>query len=199
MPRIVNRKRLIPAVIFAVLFFGAMTGAYLYFSKKIFMQPSKNNMPLPVDEDITALRIYYPVKGRLEIEERRTQRRLSLLSLAEAVAGEYFKGPAGLKDSFMPGDVKVLGVFFGIDGILYVNLSDEFRSGFRGDAIEEFLLLRGLYDSLMSNIGNISDVKVLIEGKEIETIGGHMSLLYPLGKTTPKTSEEEGVPVEGQQ
>jgi hypothetical protein len=44
----------------------------------------------------------------------------------------------------------------------------------------EFLLLKGLYESLISNIDDIQDVKVLVEGKELETLGGHLYLLYPL-------------------
>ncbi|MBS1233295.1 MAG: hypothetical protein H6R42_949, partial [Nitrospirae bacterium] len=44
----------------------------------------------------------------------------------------------------------------------------------------EFLLLKGLYESIISNVQDIQDVKILIEGKETETLGGHLFLLYPL-------------------
>jgi len=63
---------------------------------------------------------------------------------------------------------------------LYVDLSDEFRRNFQGDVLAEFLLLKGLYESLISNEQEIQDVKILIEGKEIETLGGHLLLTYPL-------------------
>ena len=50
--------------------------------------------------------------------------------------------------------------------MLYVDLSDEFRRNFYGgDAAAEFLLLRGLYESLISNVYDITDVKILIEGE----------------------------------
>ncbi|MDP3260348.1 MAG: hypothetical protein Q8M34_07160, partial [Thermodesulfovibrionales bacterium] len=48
------------------------------------------------------------------------------------------------------------------------------------DAAAEFLLLRGLYESLMSNVYDINDVKILIEGREMESLGGHLYLSYPL-------------------
>jgi hypothetical protein len=32
-------------------------------------------------------------------------------------------------------------------------------------------------------VQDIQDVKILIEGKEIETLGGHLSLFYPLKDT----------------
>jgi hypothetical protein len=71
-------------------------------------------------------------------------------------------------------------VYKGADRILYIDLSDEFRRNFQGDAFTEFLLLKSLYESLISNVEDIQDVKVLIEGKEAETLGGHLYLLYPL-------------------
>ena len=47
----------------------------------------------------------------------------------------------------------------------------------------EFLVLKGLYESLVSNTPDIQDIKVIIEGKEVETLGGHLYLLYPLKDT----------------
>ena len=82
--------------------------------------------------------------------------------------------------SSIPGDSRLLGVYKDTDQILYVDLSDEFRRNFQGDVYTEFFLLKGLYESLISNVPDIQDVKVLIEGKEIETLGGHLYLLYPL-------------------
>jgi hypothetical protein len=64
--------------------------------------------------------------------------------------------------------------------MLYIDLSDEFRRNFQGDVFAEFLLLKGLYESIISNVQDIQDIKILIEGKETETLGGHLFLLYPL-------------------
>jgi hypothetical protein len=76
--------------------------------------------------------------------------------------------------------VSILGIYKGSDQILYVDLSDELRRNFQGDALSEFLLLKGLYESLLANLQGIEDVKILVEGKEIETLGGHFYLKYPL-------------------
>jgi hypothetical protein len=71
-------------------------------------------------------------------------------------------------------------LYKGEDRVLYVDLSDEFRRNFQGDALTEFFLLKGLYESIISNVEDIQDVKVLVDGKEVETLGGHLYLLYPL-------------------
>jgi len=85
-----------------------------------------------------------------------------------------------MKVSDMPKDVQLLGIYRDENRILYIDLSDEFRRNFHGDVPMEFLLLKGLYESLSSNLAEIEDIKVLIEGKEIETLGGHLYLSYPL-------------------
>ena len=103
---------------------------------------------------------------------------------AQAVINEFLQGPAGVPGSPVPRNAKLLGLYFGTDNILYVDLSDEFRRGFQGDALSEFLLLRGLYESLMSNVAGITDVKLLIDGKEIESLGGHMFANRALGELT---------------
>lgn len=177
-----NIKRLSGIILLALIFLGGVAGGYLYFMK-IFSKekpPEEVSEILTRTEDLFPLRIYYPAGDRLRIEERRLPRRTVQIAVAEATVEEYLKGPAGVASSSIPRDAKLLGLYKDADRILYVDLSDEFRRNFQGDALTEFLLLRGLYESLVSNIQDIQDVKVFIEGKEIETLGGHLCLLYPL-------------------
>ncbi|MEK7741573.1 MAG: GerMN domain-containing protein [Nitrospirota bacterium] len=131
-------------------------------------------------EDMFTLRIYYPAGGRLQMEERKAQKKTIQMTVAEAVISEFLKGPVNVSVSEIPKDTKLIGLYRGDDGMLYVDLSDEFRRNFGGDAAAEFLLLRGLYESLISNVYDITDVKILIEGREMESLGGHLYLSYPL-------------------
>jgi hypothetical protein len=174
-------KKLSIIILLSLLFLGGLGGGYFYFSKSSHKQVPGDQVPtLPQTEDLFTLKIYYPVGNRLEIEERRLQRRTTQIGIAEAVVEEFLKGPAGIKTPGMPKDVRLLGIYFDENKMLYIDLSDEFRRNFQGDALAEFLLLKGLYESLSSNLGNIEDVKVLIEGAERETLGGHFYLSYPL-------------------
>jgi hypothetical protein len=164
------------------LFIIGVAGGYLYFSRVVFKEKtvSGGNAGLQTQEDLLSLRIYYPVGNQLQVEERRLPKMAGHNAIAEDTIEEYFKGPAGTAASIIPKDVKLLGLYKGEDHMLYVDLSDEFRRNFQGDAIGEFLLLKGLYESIISNVEDVQDVKVLIEGKEVETLGGHLYLLYPL-------------------
>jgi hypothetical protein len=174
-------------IIFLVLLFAAgVAGGYLYFAKMNprGKQPVEETAGIPAQtEDILSLRIYYPVGNQLRMEERRVPRRSGQMAIAEATVQEYLKGlkgPTGADISAVPKDVRLLGLYRGADRILYVDLSDEVRRNFQGDVFAEYLLLKGLYESLISNVEDVQDVKVIIEGKEAETLGGHLYLLYPL-------------------
>ncbi|MEJ2696391.1 MAG: GerMN domain-containing protein [Candidatus Sulfobium sp.] len=132
------------------------------------------------EEDLFNLRMFYPVGNRLEMVEKVLPRRTKESAITEAVIEEYFKGPGEGEVSCIPENVKLLGLYNGGDHVLYVDLSDELRRNFQGDALQEYLLLQGLYESLISNLEGISDIKVLVDGKEIETLGGHIYLKYTL-------------------
>lgn len=168
-----------------LLFVISVAGGYFYFSKKFPAQPplienvTEKGISLSTD-DLVTLRIYYPSDDRLQMEERKVQRKTSQTGRAEAVVGEFLKGPVNARVSGIPRDTKLLGIYRGDDSVLYVDLSDEFRRNFEGDVVAEFLLLKGLYESLISNVQDIADVKILIEGRETESLGGHIYLIYPL-------------------
>ena len=176
-----DKKKVIGVSILLLLFISGIFVGYWYFSST---KPASKGIEIKNNtenaDDLYSLRMYYPAGEHLQIEERRLPRRTLPIAVAEAVVEQYLKGPVDAKDSVVPREVKILGIYRGADRILYVDLSEEFRKNFRGDAISEMLLLKGLYQSIISNIEEILDVKVLIEGKEVETLGGHFYLKYPL-------------------
>jgi len=178
----VNKRKLL-IILFGLLFIGGLAGGYLYFSKissREMLVPEERVEALPQTEDLISLKIYHPVGNRLQIEEKRVQARTTQTAIAQSVIGEFLKGPVGSQVSELPKDAKLLGIYKDADRILYVDLSEEFRRNFQGDALSEYLILKGLYDSLTLNLDDVEDVKVLIEGREIETLGGHFYLSYPL-------------------
>lgn len=179
-------KKIAGIMFLVLLFAAAVAGGYLYFAKIIPGEkpPVEETAGIPAKtEDLFSLRIYYPVGNQLQMEERRLPRRSGQMAIAEATVQEYLKGlkgPTGAEISAVPKDAKLLGLYKGADRVLYVDLSDEIRRNFQGDVFTEYLLLKGLYESLISNVEDVQDVKVIIEGKEAETLGGHLYLLYPL-------------------
>lgn len=185
----ISKSRLIWGGVFLFLFITGMIGGYIYFlGRQEVSIPEDREKGVKKEEslrnaDLTIIRIYYPLKDRLIMEERNVKRQSSSPAMAESILEEFLKGPSMENGSIIPQGTRLLNVFIGKDGILYIDLSDEIRRNFQGDAYAELLLLKGLYESIISNLSGIEDVKVLVEGKEIESLGGHISLLYPLKDT----------------
>lgn len=170
-------------MLLTAFFLAGVFGSYILIHKfqnqeKTAVQGS-HATPLEI-QDLFTVKIFSPVEGGLRITERSLARRTSQTAIAEAVTEEYFKGSGGTGRSSIPTNVKFLGAYRDSKGILYLDLSDELRRNFRGDALSEYLLLKGLYETLITNISEVQDVKILLEGKEIETLGGHFFTKYPL-------------------
>jgi spore germination protein GerM len=181
----INKRRILWVLVFVLLFSGGIAGGFFYFAENFGNKPKGEAITGPQEQadDSSFIRVYFPSEGRLIIEERKVKRLGSVTVSAEEIVEAFLSGPSNRGKSDIPPGTKVLGLYFGTDGILYVDLSDEFRRNFHGDALSEFLLLKGLYESIISNVMGVDDVKILIEGKEMESIGGHLYALYPL-KTT---------------
>lgn len=181
-------KLLTTGLFFLVLFIvGIAAGYYFYLSTsppETVPGVSVSNRP---EIGMAILQLYFPSDGRLKAEERQVPRVLSRTAIARVTVEEFLKGPMSSEKSYIPEGSTLLGIYDGEDGILYVDLSGAFRKNLEVDALTEFLLLRSLYDSILVNVYGIVDVKVLIEGAEVETLGGHISLIRPLGDTVSQT------------
>jgi hypothetical protein len=176
-----NNKAVWILLVFLFFIAGA-AGSYLFLKHfaPVSQQPVRGEAPVPSLEgqDLFVIRLFEPKDGKLEMAERRLQRRTKNLAIAEAVIEEFFK--AAGNGSPVPRNVRLLGIYWDGDKVLYLDLSDELRRNFQGDALAEYLVLKGMYESLVSNVQDFQDLKILVEGKEIETLGGHFFLKYPL-------------------
>jgi spore germination protein GerM len=180
-------KRTLMSILIVLLFLVGAAGSYFYLHTSSRAEKSRTSpvdqVPLAESVDFSVLRIYQPSHNRLEMTERKIPKRISSTAIAEAVIEEFFNKTTAGEVSSIPQNVRLLGLYKDEDQMLYVDLSDEVRRNFQGDALSEYLLLKGIYESLVSNVQDFQDVKILVEGKEIESFGGHFYLRYPLKNT----------------
>jgi len=78
--------------------------------------------------------------------------------------------------------VRLLDLYMDSKGMVYVDLGSELKKNFRGDASEELMVLAGLYNTVQAAVPELTALKLLIDGHEAETIGGHIDISRPLGK-----------------
>ncbi|MBI5143251.1 MAG: GerMN domain-containing protein [Nitrospirae bacterium] len=129
-------------------------------------------------------RLFFPKGDALTAEERRiTLRGASDVERAGAVIDELLRGPillSGLAEPLVPSGTSLKGLFIDADGSAYIDLDRSALSGAPKDATGEYLSIQGFYESLRQNVGSVQAVKFLIDGKEIDTLWGHLDAGRPV-------------------
>jgi len=76
--------------------------------------------------------------------------------------------------------VKVNAIYFTSKGDAYVDLSHEIITGHPGGSLNESLTVYSIVLALTTNVREITAVQILVDGKQIDTLAGHIDLRQPL-------------------
>ena len=79
-------------------------------------------------------------------------------------------------------DAKLLDLYLDRDGMIYMDFSDELKKNYHMDISQELTFLAGLFNNLRSSIPGLTAMKILIEGKETDSLGGHIDISKPIGE-----------------
>lgn len=160
-------------IIASLLFTVGAIASYFYFKPKLALE-------IPFIENIE------PQKLETKIPEKEPKTEDSILSI------EIEKEPVNstllvtienmIKKYLKPYDAKLLEIYIDKEKTVYIDLSSELKKNFQGDAIEEQGFIAGLYKSIKEKIPDAVDIKILIEGKEADSFGGHIDLSVPIGE-----------------
>lgn len=71
---------------------------------------------------------------------------------------------------------EVRAVYLVTPGVAIIDLNSAFANGHRSGVLEEELTVASLIQTLVANIPDILRVKILVDGKERETLAGHADL-----------------------
>ena len=82
--------------------------------------------------------------------------------------------------SAIPAGTKLRTVFFTKSGEIYVDLSAEVQANHPGGTTNETLTVYSLVSALTANLPAVTGVQILVEGKEVDTLAGHLDLRRPI-------------------
>jgi Sporulation and spore germination len=74
----------------------------------------------------------------------------------------------------------------------FVDLSAEARTAHTGGALDELFTIYAIVDAVTVNLPAIARVQILVEGKEVDTLAGHVDLRHPLEKNLKWVKTEKG-------
>jgi spore germination protein GerM len=113
-------------------------------------------------------------------EKRDILRKESTAEEAEEVMAELSRGPKGELLPTLPSQTRLLALNIDERGVARVNFNRALARDHPGGSSAEIMTVYSIVNSLTFNFAEIKRVQILIEGKEVETIRGHLSLEKPL-------------------
>lgn len=131
--------------------------------------------------------IYYPATGAdgLIGEQREIFRTAAPGDRAKQILADLISGPATASGKrALPAGTRLRQVFVLDDGTAYIDFSADLKQGMGGGTTEELLAVYSIVNSVALNIPEIRRVGILINGKSIDTLNGHLYLRRPLPPDT---------------
>ena len=157
-------------IAFAVFTAGAI-GSYFYFKPRLALE-------LPFIADITAK---VQAKKNPWGKEKTVEEILTAGEDKELIDDTIITDiENSVKKNIKSYGVKIIAMSKDKDGVFYLDLSSELKKSFKGDASEEYGIIEGLYKSLRENMSDLTAMKILMDGKNTDSLGGHMDLSAPL-------------------
>jgi len=99
---------------------------------------------------------------------------------ARRIVEAQVKTPLDGQVSAIPNGTTVRGVFLGAHGEAYVDLSAEAATAHRGGALDEALAVFAIVNAITSNLQDVTAVQILVDGKEVDSLAGHIDLRQPI-------------------
>jgi spore germination protein GerM len=101
---------------------------------------------------------------------------------AQEIITEQLTPPPAPYVSAIPPGTKLRAIYVSGKGEAFVDLSKEVSSAHPGGTDDELLTIYAIVNALTANLPAVTAVQLLVDGKEVDTLAGHIDLRQPLGK-----------------
>jgi spore germination protein GerM len=144
---------------------------------------SANPTPASPDRKITATLYYVSEDGMSLVGvQREVPFGESVLDQAGHIVAAQLAGAPSPLVSAIPAGTTLRAIYVTERGDAFVDLSADARTAHTGGALDELFTVYSIVDALTVNMPAITRVQILIDGKEVDTLAGHVDLRHPLQK-----------------
>ncbi|HTP05922.1 MAG TPA: GerMN domain-containing protein [Nitrospirota bacterium] len=180
--RRIGHNRLLFGVVVIIFAIAAAAGIYIWSLMRSSSVPlntvvppqSVLDQPPRLDEPLTVV-LYFPLDGMLASGSAAVKRQPDAQSQAREILtvmlGDQRAGQAALLK-----DVKLRELYLDASGTAYVDLATVQQKEIRASARDELTALYAVVNTLLQNIEEIKRVRVLLDGREAQTLAGHIDL-----------------------
>ncbi|MBI4843456.1 MAG: hypothetical protein HY809_03930 [Nitrospirae bacterium] len=160
----------------AAVFVTASLASYIYLKPKFTFESAfiseihSRNKSLSEDEEkMPSPELYGNSSGASSEEGFRED---AALAAAGSVITEFMRTY----------EVELLDLYMDRSGVIYIDLSAGLVRNFQGDVFKEFNVISGLYGKIKESVPGFTAMKILIQGKEAESLAGHIDISRPVGE-----------------
>jgi hypothetical protein len=146
--------------------------------------PTAAATPDPAAPRINATLYFASEDGqRLVASQQEVRLGGSIVEQARAILDAQFSTtpPEGLT-STIPEGAAVRGIYVSSQNEVFVDLEPTARSKHPGGSMQELLTVYTIVNALLTNLPTLQQVQILIDGREADTLAGHVDLRRPLKK-----------------
>jgi len=177
-----HKKSRIGKILFFLILIGIGISIFFLFRQEIFDSIKPWFEKRGIVREKKGILLYFS-DGESEYligEKREILKRDEIEEEAKDAINELIKGPKGKLIPTLPTQTKLLSLELGEDGVAKVNFNKSLSKDHPGGSSAEMMTLYSVVNSLTLNFPQIKRVQILIEGKGVETIAGHLSLKKPI-------------------
>ncbi len=119
-------------------------------------------------------------KACLGSEARRIEPAEPAHTYCRKIVEALIAGPSGTLVQTVPGGTKLRALYIREDAVAYVDLSAAVSQNHPGGIRTEMMTVYSIVNSLVLNVSAVERVKLLVEGRESDTLAGHIDIRFPL-------------------
>jgi spore germination protein GerM len=167
-------------ILFLLILIG--TGLIVFFHQQIYdsMKPLLERWRILSEKKEVLLYFSGPEGEYLIGERRKILKKNEVKEEAKETIVALIKGPEGKLIPTLPPRTRLLTLQISDAGVAKVNFNAALSRDHPGGSSAEMMTVYSIVNSLALNFPRIKRVQILIDGKPIETITGHLSLRQPV-------------------
>ena len=179
------RRLLVLFVALAVVFIAlALTVVPRFFrTTPVGGTPVTTTVPATPERKITATFFYVAEDGvSLVSAQREVAFGEPVSEQARHIVEAQIAPPPAPHVSAIPGGTRLRAVYVSEHGDAFVDVTGDATRNHTGGALDELFAVYAIVNALTVNLPAINRVQILVDGKEVDTLAGHVDLRQPLAK-----------------
>jgi hypothetical protein len=194
----VTTRRIVPVVIGVVLLALVAWGATSILERLARPQAETTVVPVPTPPAETphiAVTLFYatpegdalmPVRREIPLAE-------GLVAQGRQILTTQFERPPGPYVSAIPAGTTLRAFYVTEKGDAFVDVTG-ITGAHPGGSLTELLTVHAIVNAVTANLPAVQRVQILVDGKEVDTLAGHVDLRSPLPRDTSLVREAEASP-----